>query len=121
MLAVKAALFHHGPAGASHGIGHQLGPLGVSHGETSAILMPAVAKFNKSAVHAQQKTLLREGFWSEPTIAKVLLDDGLQEDTADLSQVLDRIIRALGLPRTLNEVGVGKDKFLQIAENSVND
>ncbi|CEJ57318.1 hypothetical protein PMG11_06015 [Penicillium brasilianum] len=28
--------------GASHGIGHQLGPLGVGHGDTSCILLPAV-------------------------------------------------------------------------------
>lgn len=34
------------PMGASHAIGHQLGPLGVSHGETSCILLPAVCKYN---------------------------------------------------------------------------
>lgn len=33
--------------GASHGIGHMLGPFGpVGHGETSCILLPAVQKFN---------------------------------------------------------------------------
>ncbi|PWY95014.1 Fe-containing alcohol dehydrogenase [Aspergillus sclerotioniger CBS 115572] len=121
MLAIKSSFFYHGPAGASHGIGHQLGALGVSHGETSAIIMPAVAKFNKPAVQAQQKTLLNEAFWSEPIIAKVLLNRGLKEDTADLSQVLDRIIRALGLPRSLAEVGIGREKFLQVAERSMND
>src|SRR5271170_3476438 len=30
--------------GASHGIGHQLGPLGVGHSQTSCILLPAVLK-----------------------------------------------------------------------------
>ncbi|KAF4430455.1 alcohol dehydrogenase [Fusarium acutatum] len=34
------------PLGASHAIGHQLGPLNVGHGETSCILLPAVCKFN---------------------------------------------------------------------------
>ncbi|PYI12630.1 Fe-containing alcohol dehydrogenase [Aspergillus sclerotiicarbonarius CBS 121057] len=121
MLAVRGSFFYDGPAGASHGIGHQLGPLGVSHGDTSAILMPAVAKFNKPAVQAQQDALLREGFWSEPKIAKVLHTHGLKEDTADLSQALDAVIRALHLPRSLNEVGISKEKFLQIAKSSVKD
>ncbi|TVY31448.1 Dehydrogenase [Lachnellula subtilissima] len=34
------------PMGGSHGIGHQLGPLGVGHGETSCILLPVVLKYN---------------------------------------------------------------------------
>lgn len=34
------------PLGASHAIGHQLGPLGVGHGETSCIMLPAVCKWN---------------------------------------------------------------------------
>lgn len=34
-------------AGASHGIGHQLGPLGVDHGHTSRVLLPAVLKYNE--------------------------------------------------------------------------
>tara|TARA_R110002060_G_scaffold50100_5_gene60949 strand:+ start:260 stop:688 length:429 start_codon:yes stop_codon:yes gene_type:complete len=29
------------PMGGSHAIGHQLGPLGVGHGETSCIMLPA--------------------------------------------------------------------------------
>ena len=40
--------------GASHGIGHQLGPLGVGHGETSCVLLPAVCRFNKSVNAAAQ-------------------------------------------------------------------
>ncbi|KAI2903261.1 hypothetical protein CBS76997_2858 [Aspergillus niger] len=121
MLAVKGSFFYDGPAGASHGIGHQLGPLGVSHGDTSAILLPAVARFNKPAVQAQQEALLKAAFWSESTINRLLSEEGLEEGTADLSQVLDTIIRALGLPRNLEDVGIGRDKFLQIAESSVKD
>lgn len=34
-------------AGASHGIGHQLDPLGVGHGQTSCVLLPTVLKYNK--------------------------------------------------------------------------
>lgn len=41
------------PLGASHGIGHQLGPLGVGHGETSCVLLPALCKGNARANAAQ--------------------------------------------------------------------
>jgi alcohol dehydrogenase class IV len=46
------------PMGASHAIGHQLGPLGVGHGETSCVMLPAVCKFNaakKANVERQEK------------------------------------------------------------------
>jgi alcohol dehydrogenase class IV len=46
-------------AGASHGIGHMLGPLGkVAHGETSAILLPAVCRYN--AKHGGADVLARQ-------------------------------------------------------------
>lgn len=38
--------------GASDGIGHQLGPLGVGHGHTSCVLLPSVMKYN--AVRASE-------------------------------------------------------------------
>ncbi|KAJ7211755.1 hypothetical protein GGX14DRAFT_564983 [Mycena pura] len=34
------------PCGGSHAIGHMLGPFGVGHGATSAILLPAVYTYN---------------------------------------------------------------------------
>lgn len=34
-------------AGGSHGIGHQLGPLGMGHGQTSCVILPTVLKYNK--------------------------------------------------------------------------
>ncbi len=43
------------PMGASHGIGHQLGPLGVGHGETICILLLAVCRFNERVNSAQQR------------------------------------------------------------------
>ena len=42
------------PLGASHGIGEKLGPYNVPHGETSCILMPAIAKYNERVNEAQQ-------------------------------------------------------------------
>lgn len=73
------------PLGASHAIGHQLGPLGVGHGETSCILLPAVCKFN----------------------AKYGANVPQQDE--------------LGMPRTLEDVKVGRERLPMLAKNSLHD
>ncbi|KAI9849300.1 MAG: hypothetical protein M1837_004760 [Sclerophora amabilis] len=108
------------PMGASHGIGHQLGPLGVGHGETSCILLPAVMKYNARTNEAQQAKVLGI-LWSETTAREILLEKGLQEGEADLGDALDAVITELGMPRTLKEVGVGTDKLDDLAEGSLKD
>ncbi|KAJ6509069.1 putative Fe-containing alcohol dehydrogenase [Mycena vulgaris] len=47
--------------------------------------------------------------------------EGLVEGVADLGDLLDVFVRALGMTRTLKEVGVGRDKFAKLAEFSVLD
>ena len=37
------------------------------------------------------------------------------------SEALDAFIRSLGMPRTLSEVGVGEDRFQQVAEYTMLD
>ncbi|KAI8951642.1 putative Fe-containing alcohol dehydrogenase [Xylaria longipes] len=110
------------PLGASHGIGHQLGPAGVGHGETSCILNPAVCKYNyaKKANVARQDAVAAL-LWDDVHAAAVFEERGLKRRTADLGDLMDAIIRALGLPRTLKEFGIGEDKFDGIAENSLQD
>ena len=108
------------PMGASHGIGHQLGPLGVGHGETSCILLPAVCKYNKP-VNAEKQQQVLDILWSEEVVARVLSKAGLKKETADLGDALDAVIRELGMPRTLKEVGIGPDKFEKLAESSLKD
>ncbi len=109
--------------GASHGIGHMLGPLGVGHGETSCILLPAVCKYN--AAHstlalARQQAILPL-LWKEHQVKAVLVARGLMEGEADLGDVLDAVVRELGLPRTMEEVGIGWEKMDELAENSLHD
>ncbi|OJD31074.1 alcohol dehydrogenase [Diplodia corticola] len=120
------------PLGASHGIGHQLGPLGVGHGETSCILLPAVCAFNarhsidaESEAHAmgisaKQERVL-DALWTEPKVAAALTSRGLTKGKADLSACLDAVISELGMPRSLGAVGVGKDKFDELASSSLKD
>lgn len=108
------------PMGASHGIGHQLGPLGVGHGETSCVLMPAVMRFNK-VVNEGKQGKVREVLWGEAAVEEVLIRRGVKREESDLADVLDAILRELGMPRTLKEVGVGREKLRALAEGSLND
>lgn len=94
------------PMGASHAIGHVLGgTCDVSHGHTSCIMAPYVQAWNSSVNAERQKR-----------ISNALGDAG-----ASASQLLDALIRGLGMPRTLGEVGVGTDKFRLIAEYTLED
>ena len=108
------------PMGASHGIGHQLGPLGVSHGETSCILLPAVCKYNKS-VNADKQQRVLDILWSEDTVTGVLGRAGVEKARVDLGDVLAILIKKLGMPRTLDEVSVGREKFADLAVSSLKD
>ena len=114
------------PMGGSHAIGHQLGPLGVAHGVTSCILCPAVMKYNMRHADGNPQIIKRQQrargiLWSEPLVAELLNRKGLQEDTADLGDMLDVIIRELGLPRTVTELGIRSDVFPTLAEHSLTD
>lgn len=106
--------------GASHGIGHQLGPLGVGHGETSCILLPAVMKWNAKA-NGEKQEKLKQIMWNEAPVADALRRRGLQPDSSDAGDALDAIFRELGMPRTLKEKGIGRDKFEALAVNSLKD
>ena len=110
--------------GASHGIGHQLGPLGVGHGETSCVLLPHVLKYNylhgNQIVKDTQRKVLNI-FWGEATIAAMLKKRGLTREIADAGDLVGALVSELGMPRTLKDVGVTRDKLDALAENSMKD
>ncbi|KAI9036852.1 iron-containing alcohol dehydrogenase [Aspergillus affinis] len=108
--------------GASHGIGHQLGPLGVGHGETSCILLPAVCKYNATQnANNERQDRLRRFLVEDSTVAGSLQQHGVDGQRADLADVLDVVIRELGMPRSLKDVGVGADQLDSLAANSLHD
>jgi alcohol dehydrogenase class IV len=106
--------------GASHGIGHQLGPQGVGHGETSCILLPAVCKYN-AKVNGEKQAILKKVLCLEEAVRKVLKEAGVDEEKADLGDILRAIFNALGMPKSLREVGVGREKLDELATNSLQD
>jgi maleylacetate reductase len=92
--------------GASHGIGHVLGAAcHVPHGHTSCVMLPSVLRWNLPA-NADRQKRVSEAFGKPDQAA------------ADL---VASLVATLGLPRRLSEVGVGRDRFREIAEKSMHD
>lgn len=91
--------------GASHGIGYVIGSgYNVWHGHTSAILLPAVMRFNEP-----------ETEYGQGLIAEAMGAPG--GEAADL--VYD-LFRKMGLPSRLSDVGVVPDDFDRIADTAIN-
>jgi len=108
------------PMGGSHAIGHQLGPLGVGHGETSCVMLPTICKFN-AKVNVDRQEKVKDVLWADEEVKKVLQGRGLDEQVADLGDMLDGVISELGMPRSLKAVNVGKEQFDKLAMNSLKD
>lgn len=77
-------------------------------------------KYN-AKVNADQQGIVLGAFWADAGIAGVLGKGSLVEGEADLGDALDAIIRELGLPRRLEDYGIGRDKLDGIAESSLKD
>lgn len=106
--------------GASHGIGHQLETLGVEQGETSCILLPAVCKYNKR-VHAEKQQRVLDILWTEGVVVEAMGKVGLEREKVDLGDVLGVVIKQLGMPRRLFEVGVRREKFAELVAGSLDE
>jgi maleylacetate reductase len=92
--------------GASHGIGHALGGAAkVPHGYTSCVMLPTVLRYNLPVNAARQK-LVSEAFGEPGTPA------------ADL---VERLVRDLGLPGRIRDVGVKPEQLDYIAEMAMHD
>ena len=92
--------------GASHAIGHILGgSAGVPHGHTSCVTLPHVLDYNKS-VNADRQHLVAGALGTPDTSA---------------SETIDRLIRGLGMPRSLREVGIDRDDLPRLADNCMLD
>ena len=126
MMGVRDAMSAVGsgvPMGGSHAIGHQLGPLGVGHGETSCVMLPAVCMWNmKQGVNSERQRACRDVLMEDKvTRAAVEKRFGAKSGQAELGDVLDVVVRELGMPRTLKDVGVGREKMNSLAKNALQD
>lgn len=116
MEAVKTSLYVV-EKGGSHAIGHMLGPLGVAHGETSCILLPAVCRYNAAKdANVQRQQNLANILLQFPDIQSLVFGE-----KEDLASIIEALVKALGLPRTLKDVGISRDVFDTLAENTLSD
>ncbi len=94
------------PMGASHAIGHVLGgTCDVPHGYTSCVMSPFVQAFNAPVNGERQKRI------------SACLGDA----SRPASELLDTLIRGLGMPRSLKEVGVREDQLQLVSEYTLED
>jgi maleylacetate reductase len=92
--------------GASHAIGHSLGAVcGVPHGYTSCVMLPHVLRYNRSANAERQR----------------LVADALGHSGEDAADVISAFVGELGLPRSLREVDVTRERFDALAAHTMHD
>ncbi len=109
MAALEGGMCFQKGLGAVHGLSHPLGglqALRLHHGTLNAVLLPAVLRFNQPAIGSRLPALRRAM--------------GLGE-AADLSEAIARLVRDLGLPGRLSEMGVRQEHLAGIAEAAMRD
>ena len=101
--------------GLSHGVGHQLGArCGVPHGHTSCVMLPATMRFNATYTARQQA-------WVAELLGADTRAMTPAEASAAAADAVLRLVRDLGQPATLREVGVGREDFVAIAADALQD
>ncbi|MFC0314800.1 iron-containing alcohol dehydrogenase [Gordonia phosphorivorans] len=102
MVAIVAGL----DMGISHAVGHALGgSFKVPHGYTSCVMAPFALDYNRE-VNAHRQALISVAFGQPDTPAH---------------ELADALIRKLGMPRSLQEVGLGRDDLASLAEYTFKD
>lgn len=64
---------------------------------------------------------MREFLIRDPVVLELLQTRSLDVERSDLGDILDVIIRELGMPRSLSNVRVGRDKLDGLAAHSLHD
>lgn len=101
--------------GLSHAIGHQLGgSYNVTHGVTSAIMLPWVMEFNLPATLERQKRLAQ---------AMGIDVHGMSDEAAGRAAIskLRAVLTELEIPTRLRDVAVPRQGFGQLVEHTIHD
>ena len=102
MVAIVAGL----DMGISHAVGHALGgSFKVPHGSTSCVMAPFALEYNRE-VNEHRQALISVAFGEPQTPAHELADS---------------LIRRLGMPRSLGEVGLSEDDLPSLAAYTFKD
>lgn len=81
-----------------------------------------MCKFNaKHNANVNRQARVREFLLEDSVVSEVLQSRSINTETADLGDILDAVIRELGMPRSLADVRVGRDKLDALAAHSLHD
>ena len=90
----------------SHAIAHSMGSMcDVPHGHTSCVLLPSVLRWIHRASEPKQSIICR----------------ALNRTGSDAGGAVAHLASALGLPATLQDVGIRRDQLATIAERTLHD
>jgi alcohol dehydrogenase class IV len=109
IAALEGGLSFQKGLGAVHALSHALGGLShlsLHHGTLNAVLTPPVLRINAPAVREK--------------LARLAIAIGQPAD-ADLALLVEDLNRRIGLPRTLTEMGVGRDVWDYVIERALLD
>ena len=109
MAALEGGLTFQKGLGAVHSLSHALGALkkpSLHHGTLNAVLLPAVLRFNEAAA-GEKYAALRRAL-------------GLAEG-ADLARYIETLNAAIGLPRSLKQMGAPRETFDAMATAALAD
>lgn len=105
--AMGATAFQKG-LGAVHALSHPIGAIyGTHHGMTNAVFLPYVLDFNREAIFAKIERLAG---WLE-----------IEGGFAGFIDFVLRLRRVLGVPHTLDRLGIGDDRFDEMAAMAIED
>lgn len=105
--AMGAVAFQKG-LGAIHALSHPVGALyNTHHGTTNAVVMPAVLRFNRPAI--------------EGRIAAAAAYLGIAGGFDGFLAFVEELIAALGIPKRLSALGVGRDRMETLAGMAIVD
>lgn len=110
MAALEGGLTFQKGLGAVHSLSHALGSLkepSMHHGTLNAILLPPVLRFNEAAVGAAKWQALRKA--------------AACPDEAKLDEHIGRLVRDLGLPSRLSEIGYTGQRADEMVRQAVAD
>jgi alcohol dehydrogenase class IV len=85
-------------------------------------MLPAVCKWNAAQNANNERQEHCKEILMQDNIVKGLVEKKLADKhDLDLADILDVIFRELEMPRTLKEVGVGREQMAGLAKNSLSD
>ncbi len=106
MAALMGGLALQKGLGSVHAMSHPLGELHLHHGTLNAVLLPHVLRFN-APVSAEKYAMLRQAIGLEPD--------------ADIAEWIEMLNAAIGMPKTLSELGVDPKLIPDLADKASKD